>query len=95
MVSLFKKLQALFLKREHITNDLAIPDYRIKGIFLTDNEYCEKLSAKLDVRIETKQKTFIKTTQEFLKKSLIEIKKYLPTNTEVFKLFKCLDPKNS
>ena len=39
-----------------MTTDLSLPDFKDQEIFLSDKEYAQKLSQKLDINIKAKEK---------------------------------------
>lgn len=66
-----------------MTTDLSLPDFKDQEIFLSDKEYAQKLSQKLDINIKAKEKWILKNTREYLIDALKQLKKYLPTENTI------------
>ena len=66
------------MKPEKMTSDLIIPNFANETL-LIDKDFATKLSQKLDITVQSSEKTFLKDTRNFLKDSLKKIKKFLPT----------------
>ena len=67
--------------------------YQISDIWLSNVDYAEKLSFKLEHQIKYTETKFLRDTRTLLKQALISISEYLPMENSILKLFRCLNPK--